>query len=82
SSGNAVLSVAQQLAISFGIASGASILSLFKDSGLSLQSAFHHTYLTVALITLLSGLVFLLLKKDDGANMHRRQEPVINVMEE
>ncbi|MGL4600179.1 MAG: MFS transporter, partial [Plesiomonas sp.] len=79
SGGNAVLSVAQQLAISFGIASSASILSLYKEQGFTLNLAFHHTFLTVAAITLLSGVIFMLMKPHDGANMHAsKNNPLVD----
>ncbi|MGL5759449.1 DHA2 family efflux MFS transporter permease subunit [Plesiomonas sp.] len=79
SGGNAVLSVAQQLAISFGIAGSASILSLYKEQGFALNLAFHHTFLTVAGITLLSGVIFMLMKPHDGANMHApKSNPLVD----
>ncbi|MGL6117362.1 DHA2 family efflux MFS transporter permease subunit [Plesiomonas sp.] len=79
SGGNAVLSVAQQLAISFGIAGSASILSLYKEQGFTLNLAFHHTFLTVAGITLLSGVIFMLMKPHDGANMHApKSNPLVD----
>ncbi|MGL6149027.1 MAG: DHA2 family efflux MFS transporter permease subunit [Plesiomonas sp.] len=79
SGGNAVLSVAQQLAISFGIAGSASILSLYKEQGFTLNLAFHHTFLTVAGITLLSGVIFMLMKPHDGANMHApKNNPLVD----
>ena len=70
SSGNSVLAVTQQLSISFGIAISATVLRFYD--GLSLGGNvdhFHYTFITMGIVTLLSSLVFLLLKPRDGDNL-------------
>ncbi|KPD04048.1 multidrug transporter subunit MdtD [Moellerella wisconsensis] len=70
SSGNSMLAVTQQLAISFGIAVSASILGYFEAQQESnTVSDFHYTFITVGVITLFSSFVFLLLHKEDGQNL-------------
>ncbi|UNH30799.1 multidrug transporter subunit MdtD [Moellerella wisconsensis] len=70
SSGNSMLAVTQQLAISFGIAVSASILGYFEAQPESnTVRDFHYTFITVGVITLFSSFVFLLLHKEDGQNL-------------
>ncbi|CCP01133.1 Putative major facilitator superfamily transporter [Erwinia amylovora Ea644] len=69
SSGNSLLAVTQQLAISFGVAVSAAVLRFYEDFGGGTLYQFHATFLTMGIITLLSGLVFLLLKPGDGGNL-------------
>lgn len=69
SSGNSVLAVSQQLAIGFGIAISASVLSFYETIESSSIRQFHDTFLTMGIVTILSALVFLALKKGDGRNM-------------
>ncbi|MDN0084158.1 MFS transporter [Crenobacter sp. SG2305] len=70
SSGNGMLAVAQQLAISFGIAVSAALLNGYKGSdwlaGADLSRAFQATFVTLGLITSASTLLFLRLKQGDG----------------
>ncbi len=75
SSGNSVLAVTQQLAISFGIAVSASILNYFdaENAGSTVDN-FHYTFITVGAITLLSSFVFLLLNKHDGDNLTNKKK--------
>lgn len=75
SSGNSVLAVTQQLAISFGIAVSASILGYFdtENVGTTIDN-FHYTFITVGIITLLSSFVFLLLDKHDGDNLTNKKK--------
>lgn len=75
SSGNSVLAVTQQLAISFGIAVSASILGYFDTEkvGTTVDN-FHYTFITVGIITLLSSFVFLLLDKHDGDNLTNKKK--------
>ncbi|ENJ8190682.1 MFS transporter, partial [Yersinia enterocolitica] len=70
SSGNSVLAVTQQLAISFGVAISAVVLRFYD--GLSFGNNidhFHYTFITMGAVTLLSSVVFLLLKPRDGDNL-------------
>jgi EmrB/QacA subfamily drug resistance transporter len=72
SSGNSLLSVNQQLAIGFGISFGLIVLKLFEDSSIvqgQIITAFRYTFLTMGIITILSGLVFRRLQANDGENM-------------
>nr|CBX78847.1 putative major facilitator superfamily transporter [Erwinia amylovora ATCC BAA-2158] len=69
SSGNSLLAVTQQLAISFGVAVSAAVLGFYEDFGGGTLYQFHATFLTMGIITVLSGLVFLLLKPGDGGNL-------------
>ncbi|BEV71680.1 MULTISPECIES: DHA2 family efflux MFS transporter permease subunit [unclassified Paludibacterium] len=71
SMGNTVLSVAQQLSVSFGLAISASALQLFHPAhvsqGAALTPAFRATFVLLSGLTLLSTLIFLRLKPQDGA---------------
>lgn len=73
-SGNSLMAVNQQLAISMGIVSGALILknwtSLMPEGG-SPHPAFRMTLLCIGGITLASSLVFKRLHVSDGANLTR-----------
>lgn len=67
STGNSLLSVTQQLAISFGVAGSTAILRLFNAFAPgSLLDHFHGTFITIGAITLIAAFVFLLLRRDDG----------------
>ncbi|WP_272683021.1 multidrug transporter subunit MdtD [Providencia sp. PROV133] len=70
SAGNSMLTVTQQLSISFGIAVSAAILSFYEGlpNG-NIVDNFHYTFITIGVITLVSAFVFLLLKKSDGQNL-------------
>ncbi|MGX5686968.1 MFS transporter [Chryseobacterium cucumeris] len=77
SSGNSLLSVNQQLAIGFGIAFGLIVLKLFENTDLikgEIHNAFRLTFLTVGILTILSGLVFRRLHISDGKNMQSKEE--------
>ncbi|MBS0848005.1 multidrug transporter subunit MdtD [Citrobacter sp. JGM124] len=70
SSGNSVLAVTQQLSISFGVAVSAAVLTAFKSNeSLSTVAQFHYTFLIMGGITLLSSLVFLVLRPKDGRHL-------------
>jgi EmrB/QacA subfamily drug resistance transporter len=70
SMGNSLYSVAQQLSVSFGIAVAATSLQLFRPahvaSGPGLTPAFHHTFMLLAIETLLSCVIFMRLRPGDG----------------
>jgi hypothetical protein len=71
----ALVSVAQQLAVSSGVALGASVVELtvhFKGGGALQASDFPPAFLAVAAISALSVLIFLRLSPDAGAEMTDR----------
>lgn len=71
SSGNSLMAVNQQLAISFGIASGAALLNLLRERlQLDILVAFQTTYWILGILTILSGLHFLRLKTEDGRGLY------------
>ncbi|MFP2505683.1 multidrug transporter subunit MdtD [Buttiauxella gaviniae] len=73
SSGNSVLAVTQQLAISLGVAVSAAVLRLYEGiESINTVEQFHYTFLTMGAVTLVSALVFLLLRPKDGRNMIKR----------
>ncbi|RKQ41308.1 multidrug transporter subunit MdtD [Enterobacter sp. R1(2018)] len=70
SSGNSVLAVTQQLSISLGVAVSAAVLRLYEGiDSINTVEQFHYTFLTMGAVTLLSALVFLLLRPKDGRNL-------------
>lgn len=75
-SGNSLLAVNQQLAISFGIAIGALLLNLFHNTGLdggSLHRAFQYTFLIIGSITFFSSWIFARLHEHDGGNLAHKE---------
>lgn len=71
SSGNSLMAVNQQLAISFGIAFGAAVLNILRERiQLDILTAFHITYWVMGIVTILSGLYFLKLKPEDGRGLY------------
>lgn len=71
SSGNSLMAVNQQLAISFGIAFGAAVLNILREKvQLDILTAFHTTYWVMGVLTILSGLYFLRLKPEDGRGLY------------
>lgn len=71
SSGNSLMAVNQQLAISFGIAFGAAILNLLRERlEVDILTAFQTTYWILGILTILSGLYFLRLKPEDGRGLY------------
>lgn len=74
SSGNSLISVNQQLAISFGIALGTAVLHILTPESASLlqmQQAFSETFVILGILTILSGLYFLRLHPNDGQGMYK-----------
>lgn len=77
SSGNSLLSVNQQLAIGFGIAFGLIVLKIFENTDLihgEPHNAFRYTFLTIGILTIISGFVFRRLHISDGKNMKSKEE--------
>ena len=73
SSGNSLVSVNQQLAVGFGIAFGLIILKLFENNTALIQNEIHNafrlTFLTVGILTIITGFVFRRLHVSDGQNL-------------
>ena len=71
SSGNSLVSVNQQLAIGFGLAFGSVVLRFFEKQvgDTHIHEAFRYTFLAAGTMTLLSALVFMRLRENDGQNM-------------
>lgn len=70
SSGNSMLAVTQQLSISLGVAVSAAVLRFYEgfDSTNTIEQ-FHYTFITMGGITIVSALMFMLLKNKDGRNL-------------
>lgn len=68
SDGNSLLSVTQNLTVSFGVAISTALLRFFSGPSGELH-ALHCTFVAVGLITAASAFVFMLLRKDDGADL-------------
>ena len=68
SDGNSLLSVAQNLCLSFGVAISTALLRFFSSSGTPLHSL-HCTFIAVGVMTAVSALVFMHLRPEDGACM-------------
>lgn len=71
SSGNSLMAVNQQLAISFGIAFGAAMLNFMRERlHIDTLTAFHLTYWLLGILTILSGIHFMRLKPKDGQGLY------------
>jgi EmrB/QacA subfamily drug resistance transporter len=73
SSATSIMSTAQQLAQSFGVATVAILINVFdymysSEHILSLTIV-HHAFLTLGLLTFFSGVIFIFLKKEDGVEL-------------
>ena len=70
SGGNSLLAVTQQLSISLGVAVSAAVLRSYQSlEGASTIDQFHYTFITMGVITVISALMFMLLKAKDGRNL-------------
>ncbi|WP_392566709.1 DHA2 family efflux MFS transporter permease subunit [Utexia brackfieldae] len=73
SSGNSLMAVNQQLAISFGVACGAVLVRVFSQNldifHHEVSDAFKASFIVLGAITLCSGLIFRKLKPEDGVNL-------------
>ena len=70
SGGNSLLAVTQQLSISLGVAVSAAVLHSYQSlEGASTIDQFHYTFITMGVITVISALMFMLLKAKDGRNL-------------
>ena len=80
SGGNSVLAVTQQLSISLGVAVSAAVLRVYEGmEGTNTVEQFHYTFITMGAITVVSALVFMLLKPKDGRNLIKdRHQPKPN----
>ncbi|WP_019672486.1 DHA2 family efflux MFS transporter permease subunit [Psychrobacter lutiphocae] len=71
SSGNSLMAVNQQLAMSFGLAFGATVLVIFSERfNFEVATAFTSTFWVMGVLTILSGFYFLRLNTDDGRGMY------------
>ena len=71
SSGNSLMAVNQQLAISFGIAFGAAVLNILRERmQMDTLTAFQITFFVMGILTILSGMVFMRLKPEDGRGLY------------
>ncbi|QWZ02402.1 multidrug transporter subunit MdtD [Klebsiella pneumoniae] len=70
SSGNSLLTVTQQLSISLGVVISAAVLRFYEgfDNASTVQQ-FHYTFITMGVITIISALMFMLLRAKDGRNL-------------
>jgi EmrB/QacA subfamily drug resistance transporter len=70
SGGNSMLAVTQQLSISLGVAVSAAVLRFYEgfDSNNTVEQ-FHSTFITMGVLTVVSALVFMLLKPKDVQNL-------------
>ncbi|EJH8728397.1 multidrug transporter subunit MdtD [Cronobacter sakazakii] len=70
SGGNSMLAVTQQLSISLGVAVSAAVLRFYEgfDNANTVEQ-FHYTFITMGVITVVSSLVFMLLRPKDGRNL-------------
>lgn len=73
SAATSIMSTIQQLAQTFGVAASAIIISFFSFKATGTRdltiSSFHQTFTAICFLTLLSMLVFIQLKKDDGREL-------------
>lgn len=76
SSGNSMLAVTQQLSISLGVAVSAAVLRFYEGfENANTIEQFHYTFITMGGITLVSSLVFMLLRPKDGRNLIKERAP-------
>ncbi|MCO6554878.1 MULTISPECIES: DHA2 family efflux MFS transporter permease subunit [unclassified Gilliamella] len=75
SSGNSLMAVNQQLAISFGTGLGAVLLRLISTTTSTIHS-FQLTFVILGMITVLSSIIFAQLKKEDGQNLTNHQQEI------
>jgi len=69
SGGNTMLVIMQQLSVSFGVSVASLVLSLYQSDVFSMDvpQAFHYTFITLAIFTILSSFTFSKLSKTDGS---------------
>lgn len=75
SSGNTILSVMQQLAITFGIGLGALLVRAFTKHNIlmqtTLENSFKSTFIILGVFTIVSSIIFIKLSPEDGKNLSR-----------
>lgn len=85
SAGNSLLSVVMQLSIGMGIACAAALLGGFTGDQESVQgdvlAAFHATYFSVGILSMLAAAIFFQLNAEDGRTTPRRVDPETDVSE-
>ena len=75
SSGNSLLSVVVQLAMSLGVATAAALLNGFSGEFDGVRGAFQATYLCIGLLSMLAAAIFLQLDPADGRRAHPVEPP-------
>lgn len=73
SAATSIMSTTQQLAQSFGVATAAILISMFSTHHLLSVKIFHQTFIMLGVLTLLSGIIFITLKKEDGEELIKPQ---------
>ena len=71
SDGNSLLSVAQNLSVSFGVAISTALMRVFSGMGWDDLGALRGACLFVGLLTAAAALVFMMLRRDDGEHLIR-----------
>lgn len=75
SAATSIMSTIQQLAQSFGVAISAILVSIFtyefSNSHILTINTFHQTFITLGILTLLAGTIFISLKNEDGEELIR-----------
>jgi EmrB/QacA subfamily drug resistance transporter len=74
-----ISSSVQQLSMSFGLASGSLVTAWYlgrvpQTNQVMVTSALHHAFLTLAITTMLSSIVFWRLRRDDGESISRGKQ--------
>lgn len=85
-SGNSLMAVNQQLAISFGIALGAALVRVFSQSPEVIEhdilNAFRYSFLILGIITIISSITFTRLSPTAGQNMTTHKIPNVGTANE
>ncbi|MFT3685118.1 MAG: DHA2 family efflux MFS transporter permease subunit [Phycisphaerales bacterium] len=78
SMGSSIASTAQQMSMSFGVAFASLLTAYFvghkHPDGQAIIPGIHHAFITMGVITIAAGTIFLPLKPHDGANVSRQAE--------
>ncbi|MFT4059300.1 MAG: DHA2 family efflux MFS transporter permease subunit [Legionella sp.] len=73
SAATSIMSTIQQLTQSFGVAISAIFISFFSSHHFLNLKTFHETFFMLGVLTLISGIIFLNLKKEDGEELVKSQ---------
>lgn len=75
-SATSIMSTIQQLAQSFGVAVAALVLQIFSPQHVLSVKIFHHTFITIGIMTFFSLLIFTQLQAEDGNELINLQPKV------